>query len=251
MAGEQGELLLGKENTIPDEGAPQALPDVLKTLDRARKAVDLLVKAKDTGPAGRIAALDKAIAALHTIQPARMISVLHRERSVLVRNREDALKHRRENLARSAKEAGWPVKRLKEYDFACGFRVSYKMERVTLRLGSETLTTFDEPDGASLFSRLQAERSKLEEFPFARPDFIESIKDAVHLARRQGKDRDGKVPIRTLYPLVVLARHSRDASLHQAPDHEVLHRVFDGAVRLRPRPVRAGRMEDRTRRTPV
>ena len=109
MAGEQGELPLGKENTIPDEGAPQALPDVLKTLDRARKAVDLLVKAKDASPAGRIAAMDKAIAALQTIEPARMLSVLHRERSVLVRNREDALKHRRENLTRSAKEAGWPV----------------------------------------------------------------------------------------------------------------------------------------------
>ena len=37
------------------------------------------------------------------------------------------------------------------------------------------------------------------------------------LARRQGKDRDGKVPIRTLYPLVVLARHSRDARFVKRP----------------------------------
>lgn len=217
MAGEQGELPLGKENTIPDEGARQSLPDVLKTLDRARKTVDTLVKARDTSRTGRISALDKAIAALQEVDPARVLSALNRERSELVRSRDEALKHRRENLARSAKEAGWPVKRLKEYDFAGGFQVSYKLEQVTLRLGSEALTTFDEPDGASLFSRLQAERSKLEGFPFARPDFIESIKDAIHLARRQGKDRDGKVPIRTLYPLVVLARHSRDACFIKRP----------------------------------
>lgn len=217
MAGDQGELPLGKENTNPGEGAPQALTSMLKTLDRARKAVDLLVKAKDTSPVGRIAALDKAIAVLQAIEPARMLSVLDRERSVLVRNREVALEHRREHLTRTAKEDGWPVKRLKEYDFAGGFQVSYKLERVTLRLGSEALTTFDEPDGARLFSRIKAERSKLDGFPFARADFIESIKDAVHLARRQGKDRDGKVPIRILYPLVVVARQSRDARFIKRP----------------------------------
>ena len=217
MAGEQGKLPLGKENTIPDEGARQSLPDVLNTLDRARKTVDLLVKAKDTSRAGRISALDKAIVALQEIEPARMLLTLNRERSVLVQSRDEVLKHRRENLARAAKEAGWPVKRLEEHDFAGGFQVSYKLEQVTLRLGSEPLTIFDEPDGTSLFSRLQEERSKLEGFPFARPDFIESIKDAVHLARWQGKDRDGKVPIRTLYPLFVLARQSRDSRFIKRP----------------------------------
>ena len=217
MAGEQGELPLGKETTNPDEGVRQSLPDVLKTLDRARKNVGLLVKAKDMSRAGRISALDKAIAACQEVETARVLSVLCRERSDLVRSRDEALEHRRENLVRAAKEAGWPIKRLKEYDFTGGFQVSYKAERVTLRLGSEPLTTFDEPDGASLFSRLQEERSKLEEFPFARQDFIESIKDAIHLARRQGKDRDSKVPIRTLYPLFVLARQSRDERFIKRP----------------------------------
>ena len=217
MAGEQGELPLGKENTTPDKGARQSLPDVLKTLDKARKTVDLLVKAKDTSRAGRISALDKAIAALQEIEPEWALSVLNRERSELVRSRDEALEHRRENLVRSAEEAGWPIKRLKEYDFTGGFQVSYKAERVTLRLGSESLTTFDEPDGTSLFSRLQEERSKLDGFPFARADFMESIKDAIHLARRQGKDRNGRVPIRTLYPLFVLARQSRDERFVRRP----------------------------------
>ena len=217
MAGEQRELPLGKETRILDKGACRSLPDVLKTLDRARKTVDLLVKAKDTSRAGRISALDKAIAALRVIESGQILSVLDCERSALVRSRDEALEHRREHLARSAKEAGWPVKRLKEYDFAGGFQVSYKLERVTLRLGSEVLTTFDEPDGASLFSRLQEERSRLEEFPFEQADFIESIKDAIHLARRQGKDRGGKVPIRTVYPLLVLARQSRDERFIKHP----------------------------------
>lgn len=208
---------MGKESANSDEGARQSLPDVLKTLDRARKNLGLLVKAEDMSRAGRISALDKAIVACQEVETARVLSVLCRERSDLVRSRDEALKHRRENLVRAAKEAGWPIKRLKEYDFTGGFQVSYKAERVTLRLGSEPFTTFDEPDGASLFSRLQEERSKLEEFPFARQDFIESIKDATHLARRQGKDRDGKVPIRTLYPLFVLARQSRDERFIKRP----------------------------------
>ena len=217
MAGEQGELPLGKESTIPDEDARWSLPDVLKTLERARRTVDLLVKARDASRAERISTLNKAIAALQEIEAARALSVLNRELGVLVRSRDEVLKHRRENLARCAKEAGWPAKRLKENDFVGGFQVSYRLEKVTLRLGSELLTTFDEPNGASLFSRLQQERSKLEGFPFARLDFIESFKDAIHLARRQGKDREGKVPIRTLYPLLVLARQGRNERFIKRP----------------------------------
>ena len=44
-------------------------------------------------------------------------------------------------------------RRLKEYDFVGRFRVSYRQERVTLSLGSESLTTFDEADGARLLAR--------------------------------------------------------------------------------------------------
>ena len=208
---------MGKESTIPDEDARRSLRDVLKALDRARRTVNLLVKAQDTSPADRISALGKAIAALQEIELERVLSELSRERSALVQSRIEALQHRRENLNRSAKEAGWPVKRLKDHDFAVGFQVNYKLEGMTLRLGSELLMTFDEPDGVCLFLRLQQERSKLEGFPFARLDFIESIKDAIHLARRQGKDRDGRVPIRALYPLIVLARQSRDERFIKRP----------------------------------
>ena len=208
---------MGEEKTIPDEEERLPLPAVEKALDRARRTVNVLVKAQDTSPSARISDLGKAIAALRELEVARVLSDLNRQHAELVETRDNALKLRRENLARSASEAGWAVKRLKEYDFVGGFQVSYKLERVTLRLGSELLTTFDEPDGASLFSRLQEEKSKLEGFPFARQDFIESLKDAIHLARRQGKDRDGKVPIRTLYPLLVLARQGRDERFIKRP----------------------------------
>ena len=217
MAGEQGELPLGEDKTIPDEEERLPLPAVEKALDRARRTVNVLAKAQDTSPSVRISDLGKAIAALRELEVARVLSDLNRQHAELVETRDNALKLRRENLARSAKEAGWPVKRLKEYDFVGGFQVSYKLERVTLHLGSEAFTTFDEPDGTSLFSRLQEKRSKLEGFPFARSDFIESIKDAIQLARRQGRDRDGKVPVRTLYPLFVLARHGRDERFIKRP----------------------------------
>lgn len=217
MVGEQGELPLGKENTIPGEGARQSLPDVLRTLERVRKTLAPLAKAGDMSPADRNSALNKAIDALREIESGRVLSVLEHKRSELVRSREEAVKHRRENLARSAKEAGWPIKRLQAHDFVGCFEVSYKSERVTLRLGSELLANFNEPDGARLFSRLQEEKSKIDGFPFARTDFIESMKDAIHLARRQEKDRDGKVPIRKLYPLFVLIRQSRDDQFIKRP----------------------------------
>lgn len=208
---------MGEEKIISDEEERLPLPAVEKALDRARRTVNVLVKAQDTSPSARISDLGKAIAALQELEVARVLSDLNHQHAELVETRDNALKLRRENLARSASEAGWAVKRLKEYDFAGGFQVSYKLERVTLRLGSELLTTFDEPDGASLFSRLREERSKLEKFPFARLDFMESCKDAIHLARRQGKDRDGKVPIRALYPLFVLARQGRDERFIKRP----------------------------------
>ena len=217
MARNQGELPLGSENKVPDVGAGRFLAKYVRALDRAKKAADLLVKAKDTSPSGRIATLDKAIAALQGIDLAQMLSLLDRERDVLLRGREEALRHRRESLFRSAKDAGWHIKRLEESDFVGGFQVSYKLEQVTLWLGSEKLTTFEEADGTSLFSRLQEERSKLESFPFPRRDFIELIMDAIHLARRQGKDRDGKVPIRILYPLFVLVRQTRDTRFMRSP----------------------------------
>ncbi len=233
MAGEQGDLLLGNETMIPGESASQFLPDVLKRLERARKALGLVKKAEVGSVAEKINALDKAIAALRALDPVPEISELEREHSVLVEDRDEALRDRRENLLQSAQVARWPFKRLKEYDYVGGFRVNYKLERVTLVLGSELLTTFEETDGGSLFSRIQEEKSKLDEFPFARDAFIETIKTAIHIARCHGTDRNGKVPIRSLYPMIVLARQSHDRRFLKRPvarsfkDYTMAQFVYD------------------------
>ena len=161
--------------------------------------------------------MDKAISAIKQLESEQVLTQLSRERDELVQEREESLKRRREQLARTAKEAGCPIKRLKNYDYVAGFRVNYKQERVSLLLGTESLPSFKEEDGARLFARLQEEREKLENFPFVRQDFFESIKEAIHLARQQSKDRDGRVPIRTLYPLLVLVRQSHDAKFITRP----------------------------------
>lgn len=233
MASEQDRLPLGEGNEVPKEDARHSLLDVSKALDRARKAIGPLVTGKTSSASDRIAALDKTIDALQLMESYRVFSVLNRERSNLQRGLEEALKNRREQLVKSAKESGTPIKRLKEYDFVAGFRVDYSKERVKLSLGSESLTTFDEPDGAGLFTRLKEERSKLEMLPFNREDFIEAMKDAIHLAQRQGKDREGKVPIRVLHPLFVLARQSRNEDFLRRPvpksfsEYSMARFVFD------------------------
>ena len=217
MGGKQEQLSLEVESTVTDEGLLKTLPDTLKALDRdfkalgkARKALAPLSKPNETSPTEVTSALTKAISTLRTIKLESVLSDLDRQLAELIRRREYAFKCRREDLARSAKAAGWAVKRLRHYDFVGCFQVNYKQERVTLRVGSEVLTTLNEVDGVTLFSHLQEAKKRLDGFPFSRPDFFQSLKDAIRLARLLERDRDGKVPIRTLYPLLVLIRQSRN-----------------------------------------
>ena len=217
MAGKQAELPLGNEADRCDEDKQFRLSDTVKTLDRVRKSLAQLERNRGTNQAARILALKKVIADVRGIDSVRLVDSLEEELSALIGSRSEALRNRREHFLESAKKAGWPIKRLKDYDFVGGFQVSYKLERVTLRLGSEVLTTFEETEGINLFLRLQEERSNLEQFPFERLQFIELIKDAIQLARLQRKDRDGKIPIRRLFPLLVLVRQSRDERFVKRP----------------------------------
>ena len=217
-----------------DEGVSQpSWRDLRISIDRARRAVVHLEKNSSNTLSERLAALEKAIIALQQMESERVLAQLSRTRELLVQEREESLKRRREQLARSAKEAGCPIKRLNDFDYVEGFRVNYRYERVSLMLGTESLPSFKEEDGARLFARVQEEREKLESFPFVRQDFFESIKDAIQLAQRQGKDRDGKVPVRTLYPLLVLVRQSRDVNFMRRPvgkcfaDYSMAQFVYD------------------------
>ena len=226
MEDKQEQLSLEVGGTMTDEGPLATLPDTLKVLDRdfrafgkARKALAPLAKPNETSPTEVMSALGKATSALRSINLEGVLSDLDRQRAELARRREDAFERRREDLARSAKERGWTVRRLRHYDFVGCFQVNYKQERVTLRVGSEVLTILNEVDGVTLFSRLQEEKKRLDGFPFSRIDFFHSLKDAIRLARVLERDRDGKVPIRTLYPLLVLIRQSRS-------EHFVAHPVL-------------------------
>ena len=217
MEGKQEQLLLEVEGTVTDEDLLKTLPDTLKVLDRdfrafgkARKALAPLSKPNEASTTEVMSALSKAISTLRAIKLESVLLDLDRQHAALIQHRDEAFKRRRDDLARSAKGADWAVKRLRQYDFIGCFQVNYKQERITLRVGSEVLTTFNEVDGVTLFSHLQEEKERLDGFPFSRPDFFHSLKDAIRLARVLERDRDGKVPIRTLHPLLVLIRQSRN-----------------------------------------
>ena len=120
-------------------------------------------------------------------------------------------------MKRSAEDAGWAVRRMTHYDNVGCFKVSYKNERVAVDVGSEMFARIDEVDGTKLFTYLEEARNTLDGIRFDRQQFFRTLKDAISLARIQGLDRGGKVPIRTLYPVMVLVRQSRDGGFLTNP----------------------------------
>ncbi len=219
MTDEQGDLPLKMIDTVTGTNSPESRPDLMKALQKALKAAAPLARpSKATSPGERLPALGKVITALRAIDVESVLRDLETEQAALAQRRDDAFARRREDLLRAAKEAGCPSRRLKSYDFVSGFRVNYKQDRVTLILGSEPHEVFAEVDGTRLFSRIREARGKLEGFPFTRADFFRSIKDAIGFARMQGQYPDGKVPIREIYPLVVLVRLSYNADFLKHPD---------------------------------
>ena len=229
MTDEQGRLPLREEPHHEERNRPEAdhlattqgpsvvISDILKALDKARKAVSLVAKRADISLNDALAIRKRAIAALQklTLEPA--LRDLEHERDRLVQRREDALIRRREELKRCAERAMWVVRRMTHGDYVGCFKVTYKQERVTVHVGSEILARLDEFDGVELFTRLQEAQSALDAISFHRDRFFRALKDAISLARSQGQDRDGKVPIRKLYPLMVLVRQSRDDGFLKRP----------------------------------
>ena len=216
MAGKQGRLPLKKVTPTTSPGLRKTLLNLMKALRKATTQLEKLKRA--TGMDETILKLDRTISALRAMGLEVVIQEFEDERAALVQRRDEALRCRREQLVRSATDAGWKVRRLKRYDFVGCFQVNYRNQRVTLRIGSEILETFNEVDGASLFSRLQADLKSLDTSRFSRTDFLNWIKAALSFARVQGVDRNGKVPIRRLYPLVVLVRQSHDQRFLKRPD---------------------------------
>ena len=201
-------------------GKPSRLDTGVKALNRARLAVAALAKARDTTAAELLALHEKAIAALRETKSGQLLSFLEDEAHRLKQQQDSALKTRREDLLRSAKKHGWAAKRLTSSDVVGCFRIEYKAARATVHLGSERLDAFDEADGTRLFSRIEEAKTGLDDFPFEREGFFRSLKEAMALAKAQGQARDGKVPIRRLYPLVVLVRQSQDERFVKRPEQK-------------------------------
>lgn len=199
------------------ETSPDAIKKVFGSVTRALTA---LKKAAAADPAQAFAARKKVVAGLRDLDGKLddWIAGLDAEQAEHARQRAAALDRRREDLARAAQEAGWTVLRRQDHDVVDCFRVEYRNERVTVRLGSERLEAFDEADGKRVVSRLRAARERLEDFPFDRSAFFQALKDAVRFALTLQRDRDGRVPIRKLYPLVVLARQGRNERFLKKPD---------------------------------
>jgi hypothetical protein len=202
---------------VIDKELKKSIGEMLKTLDNARKAAGALTKSKDPGLIEALLLVEKTIEALRPVCLDGLLRDLDQQRTELNRLADQALARRREHLLRAANAAGWQTRRMQDYDHVDCFRVNYKQTRVTLQLGSETCQAFDETDGQRAFVRIQEARSELDNFPFSRDAFFRTVKNAIRLARMQGLDRDGKVAIRKLYPLLVLVRQSNDEAFMKRP----------------------------------
>ncbi|MCY3841955.1 MAG: DUF2791 family P-loop domain-containing protein [Acidobacteria bacterium] len=228
--------------------SPDAIKKVLGWVTRTLTA---LAKAAKADPGQAFSARNKAIVALRDLDTRLdgWLRDLDAEQAAHARQRETALDRRRDDLARSAMDVDWTVRRRREYDVVDCFRVDYTKNRVTVQLGSEKLDAFDEADGRRLFARLRTAREELDQVPFDRLEFLQTLKDAIGLAETMKQDRNGKVPIRKLYPMVVLARQLRNERFLRKPDSKTYADYPMTPVRLRFRPVRTRGLEDGTRGT--
>ena len=206
---------------------------LLRDLDKARKAIagnrgdnESLKKA--------LSDVDKAIHAVTNLSDSR--SDLDRVRQDLEERRDSAFRNRRQRLKEHANAANWHVTNMDSHDYVGCFKVSYNQERVIVEVGSETLCKFDEIDGTKLFAFLKDARAALDAVHFDPKVFFSVMKQAVSWAKAQGLRAHGRpevVPIRKLYPVIVLVRQSKDDGFFQLPtqrkfsDYSTAQFVYD------------------------
>lgn len=209
------------------------LSDTLETLNKARKQIAAAVKRQGISLNEAISVREKAVAALQALTEGTLPK-LEQERDSLVKHKDSVFQRRREDLRRFAEEVNWVVTRMERFDYVGCFKVSYKQERVTVDVGSEMHGRIDVVDGSELFQYLDQTRKDLDGINFNRELFFRTLKFAISLARIQGRDSDGgKVPVRILYPLVVLVRQSLDERFFKLPiqksfiDYSTARFVYD------------------------
>ncbi len=217
MAKQQEPLPLGVKPSPTSDPGP-SLAELLKKADRARRVLAAQVKKGEADLT--VQDVEKLITALQSMETNRVLSELERQRVGLATARKETLARRREDLERAAKAAGWKIRRFQRYDYVDCFGVYYKQEKVTIKLGSEDLFTVSEVNGSRLLSTLQTQKQQLDALPFDRAEFFATLKAAISLARVLGRDRDGKVLVRDLHPLVVLVRQSGNQRFIKRPTHK-------------------------------
>lgn len=202
-----------------EDGLKKSVQEKSRSLGRAKRAADALLKAQPSD-VDALPLFDKAVGELRKASPDGLIESLEEERKKLRKRADGALRRRREDLHKAAAEAGWATRRLEKSDRIGCFRVEYQRERVTVTLGNERYDRFSETDGRKVFNLLRKELEKFQKFPFCRDDFFAMVKDAVRFGRILGLDRDGKMPVRKVYPLCVIVRHSKDEGFMRNPSEK-------------------------------
>ena len=206
-----------------------------KSDDKFRRTARELTKASDLNTAAQLRLFTENFDALSAVRSQNddLLAVLAEQRAGLARRLDEQLERRREDLLSAAEEAGRRAVRRQDYDHVDCFKITYRQTRVTLELGSEKLGAFDETDGRRVFDRVMDARSKLDGFPFSRDAFFDTMKDAISTAKAKELGRGGKIPIRKLYPLVVVERQLRDQAFIKQPtasrfsDYSICQFIYD------------------------
>lgn len=155
----------------------------------------------------RIVFLQNLINKSKSLGMVDFITLLENEYSETKTQLNKSLENRRETLLSAAKSAGIFYKRYGEYDRIIFFKVSYKGMKVKLEIGSELVREFEETEGIKVLQKIQEQIDLMENKPFVREMFFETMKDAIRLAQEKKKYRDGWIPIQTVYLYFGLLRN--------------------------------------------
>jgi hypothetical protein len=178
---------------------------ICKRFDKVRSTLVALEQNKG-GIEGQLKLLAEAIDALKAIDINSAVDLLAQKLSEAEAQFELKLAERRQSLELAARDAHLTHRRLSNIDKVGLFELSYSKAKVTVKIGSEILTTIEEIDGRKLVDRLVLEQKALEENILPRDLFFKSLKSAILFADSYGKVQNGKVKVHDLFAYFVLTR---------------------------------------------
>ena len=181
------------------------IKSISKLIDKVRSALKALEQSKGQ-VADELNLLADVIDAIKAIDTTLAVDLFRRELLEAEAIFDNQLAERRQTLEAAARDAHFTHRRLTSVDKVGLFEVSYSKVKVTVKIGSETLTTLEEVDGKKLVERLKLEQKNLEENTLPRDRFFKALKLAIALAGSDGKVQSGKVKVHDLFAYLVLTR---------------------------------------------